>query len=79
MDNFQKFQDRKIFDNIDVLRAISIILVMLHHSPYRDLLFKNGNFGVTIFFLISGFLITTLLLREKFKTGIKIKNFFIRR
>ena len=39
-----------------------------------------GNYGVRIFFLISGFLITTLLLKEYDRTGhISLKNFYIRR
>lgn len=62
---------------IDVLRGISIVLVLLHHFniPYKlhDTLLsvdiggqslitaiaRNGNYGVTMFFVISGFLITS--------------------
>ncbi|WP_373743042.1 acyltransferase family protein [Achromobacter insuavis] len=62
-------------DAIDMLRGLSILLVLLHHFniayPLRDTalaglpgwplllaLARNGNYGVTIFFVISGFLIT---------------------
>jgi peptidoglycan/LPS O-acetylase OafA/YrhL len=40
---------------------------------------RNGGFGVDIFFLISGFLITSLLLHEKTTGGIGIRNFYVRR
>jgi len=44
----------------------------------RDL--PIGSFGVNVFFVISGFLITTILLKEKVKTGsISLKNFYLRR
>ena len=40
----------------------------------------NGNRGVSVFFVISGFLITSLLLRERAKTGaISLRNFYVRR
>lgn len=72
---------RKHFDGIDVLRGISIIAVVLHHSNIRmliedipvkhifpdrleNILFWNGANGVTVFFAISGFLITTTALRR---------------
>jgi peptidoglycan/LPS O-acetylase OafA/YrhL len=75
----------------DGLRAISIIFVLLTHLGLPALLKKgsfaeqnynlfSGSTGVMIFFVISGFLITTLLLKEKEKFGIiNFKFFFIRR
>jgi len=73
--------------SLDGLRAFSIILVCIGHvagtvgSPEFLLpLHSLGNFGVKIFFVISGFLITYLLLIEKEKTGtINLKEFYIRR
>lgn len=67
--------------HIDVLRGISIVLVMLlhyslayrlHSSPLNEwipvqtlrTIFFNGNYGVSVFFVISGFLITTNILRR---------------
>ena len=83
MKTFQEFNNTKHFPNLDLFRALSIILVMLHHSfiPNKMLetLMHNGNHGVSLFFLISGFLITTLLIREKNKGSINIKKFLIRR
>jgi len=72
---------------LDGLRAISIALVLLGHlSGTRnyprslDSLGQFGNFGVRIFFVISGFLITDLLLRERTKTGsISLRQFYLRR
>ena len=73
--------------SLDGLRAVSILLVVIGHAispqqtPELYKLFGHlGNYGVRIFFLISGFLITTLLLKEAQKTGrISLKNFYIRR
>ncbi|HEX3720918.1 MAG TPA: acyltransferase [Verrucomicrobiae bacterium] len=71
------------------LRAISILLVISCHanicyqfvgskSPLS--LCADGRFGVGVFFVISGFLITTLLLREEEENGrISIKKFYLRR
>ena len=69
------------FPSLDGFRGISIILVIVYHLnnsvPY---FIFNGGLGVAIFFVISGFLITTLLFKEKVKTGnISLKRFYIRR
>ena len=77
----------KRLPSLDGLRAFSIILVCIGHSagtvgaPDFLLPFHNlGNFGVKIFFVISGFLITYLLLIEHEKTSsIDLKKFYIRR
>ena len=73
--------------SLDGLRAVSIGMVLFAHvsgtrffpsfvSVRRDL----GNVGVRIFFVISGFLITTLLLEEFWKTSrISLKLFYLRR
>jgi peptidoglycan/LPS O-acetylase OafA/YrhL len=72
--------------SLDGLRGVSIIVVLIAHfnqhlhEPILGAIFGNGVFGVYIFFVISGFLITTLLLKEKVKTGtISLKKFYIRR
>lgn len=63
---------------LDGLRAVAIGTVFLGHT---DILPKfPGGFGVTIFFFLSGFLITTLLRIEKSVSGtISLKQFYIRR
>lgn len=49
-------------------------------GSFVNMFLKNGSFGVDMFFLISGFLITSLLLREKSNSlTIDIKSFYIRR
>ena len=49
---------------LDGLRAISVVAVLLYHyRPDRSLL-RGGFLGVEVFFVISGYLITSLLLAE---------------
>lgn len=63
---------------LDGFRGISIILVFIHHIHHSIL--PGGFLGVDMFFVLSGFLITSLLLEEwnQNKT-ISLKNFYIRR
>jgi peptidoglycan/LPS O-acetylase OafA/YrhL len=42
-------------------------------------IFHNGYLGVNVFFVLSGFLITSLLIREETQSGTIVKKFFIRR
>ena len=62
---------------IDGLRAISIFLVVAYHA--HPWLIPGGFIGVDIFFVISGFLITRILLREMESGGFSITNFYGRR
>jgi peptidoglycan/LPS O-acetylase OafA/YrhL len=63
---------------LDGLRGISIMLVLTHHFYYP--LLPGGFFGVDIFFVLSGFLITSLLVKEWNQKGkINLKNFYFRR
>ncbi|MBK6005165.1 acyltransferase [Ramlibacter ginsenosidimutans] len=62
---------------LDGLRAIAILIVFASHYFTPGI---PGGFGVTVFFFISGYLITTLLLREFQATGsIDLRSFYIRR
>ncbi len=64
---------------LDGLRAISILLVLTRHAGLRGL-FVSGDHGVDIFFVLSGFLITTLLLEEHRSSGhIGLGRFYVRR
>jgi peptidoglycan/LPS O-acetylase OafA/YrhL len=72
--------------SLDGLRALSIALVIVSHLNGTrgfvnySFLEDFGNFGVRVFFVISGFLITTLLLKEHAATGrISIAQFYLRR
>lgn len=63
--------------SLDGLRAIAVALVVGHHLELGPV---PGNFGVTIFFFLSGFLITTLMIRESDQTGVlDIPAFYMRR
>ncbi len=64
--------------SLDGIRALSVMLVILAHVGYGTII--PGGLGVTIFFFLSGFLITTLLLEEHRQTGtIGIRAFYVRR
>jgi peptidoglycan/LPS O-acetylase OafA/YrhL len=79
---FRDFKCRKHFGSLDGLRAISILGVVWHHAARgSDLPWAlEGAMGVPLFFAISGFLITTLLLRERDRTGdISLGAFYARR
>ncbi|QBP17682.1 acetyltransferase [uncultured bacterium] len=63
---------------IDGLRALAVIGVIIYHLLPYDL--KGGYMGVPIFFVISGYLITDLFMKEWRQTGtINIKTFYYRR
>jgi peptidoglycan/LPS O-acetylase OafA/YrhL len=64
--------------SLDGLRAIAVIIVVLSHTGYGNTI--PGGLGVTIFFFLSGYLITTLILDEKERRGqVNIKHFYFRR
>jgi len=70
------------FGALDGLRCLSIAAVIWHHAAGWHLagLLGRGHDGVMLFFAISGFLITTLLLRERDRTGrIRLGAFYRRR
>ena len=61
---------------LDGLRAVAVVAVMLHHSG----LLPGGWLGVDVFFTLSGFLITTLLLEEYDRAGtVSFRHFYLRR
>ena len=68
---------------IDGLRAIAVIAVIVYHTEITILgfqPFKGGFIGVDIFFVISGYLITSIILKELIITGkFSFKNFYQRR
>jgi peptidoglycan/LPS O-acetylase OafA/YrhL len=64
--------------DIEGLRAVAVLLVVLGHVGLR--LVPGGFVGVDVFFVISGFLITSLLLRELSATGrVSLTRFYARR
>lgn len=73
---------RRTFGSLDGLRALSILGVLLHHTggSTSEGAWNRGHLGVDLFFVISGFLIVTLLLRERAHTGtIALRAFYARR
>lgn len=69
------------FASFDILRLFVFLLIFAHHLqiPLKFII-DNGWIGVDILFVLSGFLVTYLLLKEREKTGsISLKNFFVRR
>jgi peptidoglycan/LPS O-acetylase OafA/YrhL len=63
---------------LDGLRAVAVMLVFLFHRSYAH--FPGGWVGVDIFFVLSGFLITSILVNEHEATGaISLRRFYIRR
>jgi peptidoglycan/LPS O-acetylase OafA/YrhL len=62
---------------LDGLRALSIVAVLLYHDEY---LLPGGYLGVDVFFVLSGFLITSLLFEEWRRLGrIDLRRFYLRR
>ena len=79
--------DTRKLPGLDGLRAVAVSLVLFAHfcprfsaKPTLDRLVEQGGFGVEIFFVLSGFLITHLLIREEQTSGnISIRLFYLRR
>ena len=64
--------------SLDGLRAIAVLIVLVSHSGYGETV--PGGLGVTIFFFLSGYLITTLILDEQTRTEtINVRHFYLRR
>jgi peptidoglycan/LPS O-acetylase OafA/YrhL len=62
---------------LDGVRGVAILLVLGQHAPTRPLI--DGFVGVTVFFCLSGYLITTLLVRELQTGTIDVRAFYRRR
>ncbi len=86
---FPKLPQHRI-PSLDGCRAVSIFVVLLAHlcntpalqglNPYARIIYHFGPFGVKVFFVISGYLITTLLMNEERKAGrISLGQFYFRR
>lgn len=70
--------DKKHIRYIDGLRGMAILIVVLSHAGLGWII--PGKFGVTLFFFISGYLITKLLMLETEEKGrIRLRDFYLRR
>ncbi len=64
--------------SLDGVRAISVVAVLLYHAGFSWM--HGGFFGVEVFFVVSGFLITSLLLDERERSGrVSLGQFWLRR
>jgi peptidoglycan/LPS O-acetylase OafA/YrhL len=65
---------------LDGVRGVAIVLVLAYHSIYGERFLPGGFIGVDIFFVLSGFLITSILLEEwGRRSGISFRQFYRRR
>jgi len=70
-------RDRGYHPGLDGVRGVAILLVLSQHAPTRPLI--DGFVGVTVFFCLSGYLITTLLVRQLSTGTIDVPGFYRRR
>lgn len=79
----EQFRKRSTFKSLDGVRCAAIVAVVFHHGQGGiefGRLTDRGFLGVDMFFVLSGFLIVTLLLRERDKhQRISLKDFYMRR
>jgi peptidoglycan/LPS O-acetylase OafA/YrhL len=72
--------DERRIPSLDGLRAFSIAAVLLAHFGDKHWEYGYAGYGVTTFFVVSGYLITTLLIREREARGaVSLREFYIRR
>jgi peptidoglycan/LPS O-acetylase OafA/YrhL len=80
---YRKYLSSQYFTSLDTFRFLAITAVIWHHTQKGVWWFPASNrgfLGVDFFFVISGFLIVTLLLRERDRTGdISLRRFYMRR
>lgn len=86
MFNASNFRPRKdVIPTLNGLRGIAVLLVLFSHLPQEskvleaiNYIFQPGYLGIDLFFVLSGFLITRILLFERINEN-PLRNFFIRR
>ena len=81
----------KKIETLDGLRGFAVLMVVIHHIPPIDggifwkavnaipVYLKVGYFGVDIFFVLSGFLITRILIKDKQREDFSFKRFYLKR
>ena len=68
--------------NVDIIKGLSALLVLIYHldlTIFGYEIIPNGYLGVDIFFTISGFLITDLIIKYNFKKNFRFKDFYLSR
>ncbi len=82
---YEAYLSRKRIPNLDGLRGLAILLVLFHHVPQTHLAWishfqHNAKHGVSLFFVISGYIVMTLMLREIRRSGaVDVPGFLWRR
>ena len=80
---YESYRARRVFGSLDGIRCLSILAVVWHHTTTGFAWLPasvHGFLGVDMFFVLSGFLIVTLLLRERDRLGeISLRRFYVRR
>src|SRR5215467_8083941 len=65
---------------LDILRGFAVLMVMGAHVQAYPIWSSIGGFGVDLFYVLSGFLISNLLFREYLETGtVRLARFWVRR
>jgi len=76
--DYARLSQQETIPSLNGIRAISVLIVALSHSGFGTVV--PGGLGVTIFFFLSGYLITTLMIAELDQTGnLGILSFYARR
>lgn len=74
----ERLHDHATIPSLDGIRAVSVFIVLVSHAGLGHIV--PGGLGVTVFFFLSGYLITTLLMSEYARAAtIDIKAFYLRR
>ncbi|TKB98630.1 acyltransferase family protein [Pedobacter cryophilus] len=85
------YLNHKSFNGLNGIRGLSILIVIIAHQQFVDNIpvsivnniryfLHDGKLGVRVFFVLSGFLITSLLIKEQLKNGkINLRKFYMRR
>ncbi|MGC4836691.1 acyltransferase family protein [Micromonospora vinacea] len=80
MISYAEYRAMRRFPALDGLRAIAAVIVVAFHFGGPQWTWLSGSLGVQLFFVLSGFLITTLMLREEESRGrVSLRSFYIRR
>jgi len=78
--DFAAFDASRYFPALDGLRALCVLVVMFNHVRAAVPPWLHGALGVDVFFVLSGFLITTLMIREQESMGgVSLRGFYTRR
>ncbi|ADD40854.1 acyltransferase family protein [Stackebrandtia nassauensis] len=78
--SYRDYRDTRRFAALDGLRAVTVLGLIAHHFQAGKLQPLIGIGKITVFFVLSGFVITLLLLRTEDKSGsIKLRGFYLRR